>query len=61
MTTQISTPAFDTPTADVVGPFSKWPRTERPSKTRKAHVAAAFAGAAGVAVFVHCAAPMIAM
>ncbi len=61
MTTQISTPTFHTPTADVVGPYSKWPRNGWPSKTRKARVAAAFAGAAGVAVFVHCAAPMIAM
>jgi len=44
------------PKADVIGPYSEWPRKRRTSRAR---LIASVGGVAGAAVFVHCVVPLI--
>jgi hypothetical protein len=46
------------PEMNVVGPYSEWPRPRPRRRARKVTLMASAAGAA--AVFVHCAAPLLA-
>jgi len=44
-------------TADIIGPFSPWPR--RPARRRTRTRLALGAGVAAAAVFAHCVAPLL--